>query len=163
MKIALLTKGIKGWPKFIEAPNFHASVNFHAPLLLVIFVGVFAYSLAAAPRRLTRATAGEEHQDRPAQVTIVTYFNYAASIQNSFLLEVVKSNVAQLEESHHVFYDARLIDVKAQNVDGMFGAVYTIHGVNCAKLNNFVSAIKGLSSLTKQVTVTCGGKTETLP
>nr|CDJ91869.1 unnamed protein product [Haemonchus contortus] len=132
-------------------------------LRLAVFVSVFAFSLAAAPRRLTRATAGGEHQDRPAQVTIVTYFNYAASMNsNSFLLEVVKSNVAQLEESHHVFYDARLIDVKAENVDGMFGAVYTIHGVNCAKLDNFISAIKGLSSLTQRVTVTCGGKTKTL-
>ncbi|VDO66842.1 unnamed protein product [Haemonchus placei] len=131
-------------------------------LRLVVFVGVFAFSLAAAPRRLTRGIAGGEHQDGEAQVTIVTYFNYAPSI-NSFLLEVVKSNVAQLEESHHVFYDARLIDVKPKNVDGLFGTVYTIHGVNCAKLDNFISAIKGLSSLTKQVTVTCGGKTKSLP
>ncbi|VDO49238.1 unnamed protein product [Haemonchus placei] len=102
-------------------------------LRLVVFVGVFAFSLAAAPRQLAQARAGGKRQEGQAQVIIVTYFNYVASM-SSFQLWLVRSNVERLEESHDIFYDPQLIDVKAANIDGMFGAVYTIQGVKCEKV-----------------------------
>ncbi|VDO49237.1 unnamed protein product [Haemonchus placei] len=127
-------------------------------LRLAVFVGVFAFSLAAAPRRLTRAAAGGEHQDGEAQVTIVTWFDYEANMVPYFL-QAVRSNVEQLEESHDVFYDPRLIDLKAESIDGKYAAVYTIRGIKCEKLDGFISAIKNIKSLTARVIVTCGGET----
>ncbi|XGW14255.1 hypothetical protein V3C99_000524 [Haemonchus contortus] len=133
---------------------------------LVVFVGIFALSLpsvikAAAPGRSAQATVRGKRDDGQAQVSVVTCLDFDASTSFSYL-QTVRSTVEQLEESHNVFYDPKLIHVKAENIDGKFAAVYTIQGVNCDKLDNFISAIKGLPSLTKQVTVTCGGKTKTL-
>ncbi|XGW11144.1 hypothetical protein V3C99_012557, partial [Haemonchus contortus] len=117
-------------------------------LPLVVFVSVIAFSWA---------TTSEEQ----AQVIVETYFDFDENMSSSYL-EIVRSTVEELEESYNVLYNPKQIDVKAENIDGRFAAVYTVHGVDCNKLDDFVSAIKGLSALAKQVTVTCGGKTITL-
>ncbi|XGW14322.1 hypothetical protein V3C99_000555 [Haemonchus contortus] len=96
-----------------------------------------------------------------AQVTLVTYQNFDAEVA-PFYLEAVRSVVEHHEKSSGIFYNPELISVKAENIGGKFAAVYTILGVDCDELNRFISTVNGLSALTEQVTITCGGRTTVL-
>nr|CDJ94740.1 unnamed protein product [Haemonchus contortus] len=70
--------------------------------------------------------------------------------------------VEQHEKSSGIFYNPELISVKAENISGKFAVVYTIFGVDCDELNRFISTVDGLSALTEQVTITCGGRSTVL-
>ncbi|XGW08833.1 hypothetical protein V3C99_011279 [Haemonchus contortus] len=122
-------------------------------LRLAVFVSVIAFSWASVPQAKT--------SDEQAQVIVETYFDFDEDMSSSYL-EIVRSTVEELEESNNDLYNPKQVDVRAENIDGRFAAVYTVRGVDCKKLDDFVSSIKGLSSLAKQVTITCGGKTITL-
>ncbi|XGW14310.1 hypothetical protein V3C99_000549, partial [Haemonchus contortus] len=96
-----------------------------------------------------------------AQVTLVTYLDFDAEM-TSFYLEAVRSVVEQQEKSSGIFYNPELTSVKAENISGKFAVVYTILGVDCDELNHFISSVNGLSALTEQVTITCGGRSTVL-
>ncbi|VDO82668.1 unnamed protein product [Haemonchus placei] len=95
-------------------------------LRLVVFVGVVAFSWASVRQAAT--------SDEQAQVIVVTYFDFDADMNSSYL-EIVRSTVEDLEETYNVLYNPKQIDVKAANIDGSFAAVYTVRGVDCNKVS----------------------------
>nr|CDJ82567.1 unnamed protein product [Haemonchus contortus] len=150
---------------------------------LVAFVCIIALSLACAPQdnpsnsgksdksdkkttpasssKTTKGSTKGKREVGQAQVTLVTYQDFDEEM-TPFYLEAVRSVVEHHEESSGILYNPKLINVKAENIGGKFAAVYTILGVDCDELHRFISTINGLSALTEQVTITCGGRTTVL-
>ncbi|XGW14319.1 hypothetical protein V3C99_000554, partial [Haemonchus contortus] len=152
-------------------------------LRLVAFVCIIALSLACAPQenpgksdksdksdkkttpasssKTTKGSTKGKREVGQARVTLVTYQDFDEEM-TPFYLEAVRSVVEHHEESSGILYNPKLINVKAENIGGKFAAVYTILGVDCDELHRFISTINGLSALTEQVTITCGGRTTVL-
>nr|CDJ94742.1 Protein F58B4.4 [Haemonchus contortus] len=143
-------------------------------LRLAILFSFAAVSLACAPTTKTTTTTTtsttstttttrkEKREVGEAKVALVTHQDFDAKMIPAYL-KVVRTAIEQHSKNQNVFYNRDLIDEKTENIGGKFGVVYTILGVDCDKLNEFIISAKGLSTFIRQVAVTCGGKTAVLP
>ncbi|KAK6014159.1 hypothetical protein OSTOST_20493 [Ostertagia ostertagi] len=87
------------------------------------------------------------------QVIVATRQDYDPAMTKSYM-GVVRAAIRAMKEQG-VIISHEQIRERAENVGGKFSVTYTIFGVDCTQLRNFVSATRNSTVIIEYVTVTC--------
>uniref|UniRef100_A0A1I7XMC1 Signal peptide protein n=1 Tax=Heterorhabditis bacteriophora TaxID=37862 RepID=A0A1I7XMC1_HETBA len=127
-----------------------------ALLILSVFVALTMACAPTAPSNSTTAApAREKRSTQFVTVTVVSNINYDES-KNLLNMEFMQNIIAEFAKTQGIPFNVKNMDILPKNQGGKFASVYTIKGVDCEKVQHFVTGAKHSSANVIYVLVKCG-------